>query len=104
MVKLHDCHAPGHLDVARQAGEPGDVRIIMNPQLAGKSDTNRLHGRGTRHRETKSAESPHGEPTVLFVGESPVGVALLVGQWRKHQTIRHRGTMWKSHRLEDTGV
>ena len=104
VVQLHDRDTARHLDVAGESCEAGDVRIVVDAQLTGESDTDGLNRGGARHGQAETAEGAHREPAVLVVGEGAVRVALLVRQRSEHQPVRHRRSMGKSDGPEDVAV
>jgi hypothetical protein len=101
VVDLHHGEAALGLDGGGQPGEPLQVVVGEDPELAREALSLRLHmGRAGRD-EAEPAPGEAGEPGEVVLRGAAVLMTLRVGQWRQHEAVPHDRAGREAHRLEE---
>ena len=90
VVQLHRRYRTRRADRIGQLRQPFQLRIVEHAKLPFEALSHRLDMRRRRHGDAESALGAHRQPVMLFVGQPAIGMALLVGQRRQHETVLHR--------------
>ena len=99
-MQLHDGDALLCLDRTRQAPQSRDMIVRPDAQLPGESFSDRLHVRGTGHRQAEAALRAHGEPAEFLFGQAAVFMALPVCQGSQHKAVLHGRPVAEAQRVQ----
>jgi hypothetical protein len=83
-----------------QLGEPGKVRVIEDPELAGPALPILGDVRRARHDDAETAGRARDEPLKFIVAERAVLVTLLIGHRRQNDAVFGGEPGSKNERLE----
>ena len=103
VVQLDDRHTALRADPRRQPGEARKMLVPEAPQLPLEPFTARLDVARTGHRHAEPARGAHRQPPLLVIGERPVGIALLIGQGRQHESVLHGRSVGEGDDVERCG-
>ena len=93
VVELGVGHRASGVEIRGEAGEAVEMLVAEDAELSGEALTNGLDVRRAGHGEPEAALGAHRQPAVLVVRQGAIGMALLVGERRQHEPIRHRRTV-----------
>jgi hypothetical protein len=78
--------------------------ISIDAELSGIPLSDQLD-RGCRgHDKSESSRRAHFQPADLFIGQTAIGMALLVGKGSKYEPVFHRWPVCQGQWLEEFGV
>ena len=103
MMQLQDGVRSVGAQGGREAGQTRKMPVIMGAKLAREALPAILHRGGASHGQAETTLGPHGEPAEFLVTERSVGMALLVGQRRKHEPVLHRRTVLEGQGFKQGG-
>ena len=93
VLKLNHRVAAVLLDTRGEAGQPGNVPIVMGAQLSRETDAAVLYRGGAGHGQAEAALGPVGQPAVLIVTEDTISGTLQVGQRGQYEAILQSGAV-----------
>ena len=99
VVELDRGQAAIRAQLCRQRGQPRQVIVRPDPELAGKALALALDMGGGGHHQPEAALGAHRQPVDLVIGQGAVGMALQVGQRGQHEAVGHGRATGKGQRL-----